>query len=217
MDIADMLEVLHGGNLLEVRALGVPTSGGGKRSVWSGYFDDYAKAAEAVAACEKARAAGVYVTLNAIHPGLIARAPNVLERSPTHSTTNAEVIARRWMLVDVDPRRPAGISSTEQELRWAQGVRDEIAAWLMEQFPTQRIVLACSGNGYHALLRTDADEAEQEGILATLEAWFGREEVVIDKSVTKLAQLTKCYGTWARKGFSYGDRVHRRSYIESVR
>lgn len=212
--IAQVLDLLHGGNLVEIRAIGVP-GGGSKRSVWSGYFDDYLAAAKAVEGLEAKKPAGIYVTLNTIHPGLIARAPNRIEQSPAHSTTNAEIVGRRWLLIDVDPCRPAGISSTDQELAWARGVRDEIADWLADEFAGQRLLRACSGNGYHCLLETDVDTAEQEGILVALESWFGRPEVVIDKSVTKPAQLTKLYGTWARKGYSYGDRMHRRSYLES--
>lgn len=216
MTIAEVLELLHEGGLVEIRAIGVPV-GTAKRAVWSGYFTDYQAAEAAVAECEKARAGGIYLNLNSIHPGCIARSPNLLDKHPLHTTTNGEITARRWMLIDVDPRRPSGISSTLQELSWAKGVRDEIADWLEGEFPEQTVIRCCSGNGYHALLRSDLEVAEQESLLGTLECWFGREEVVIDRSVTKLAQLTKCYGTWARKGYSYGEREHRRSFVEAVR
>jgi hypothetical protein len=212
-DIARVLQVLHGGALVEVRALGIA---GRKDGTWSGYFTDYTLAAQAALECEKADAAGVYVTLNTIHPGLFARSPNQLHKHPKHTTTNNEVITHRWLLVDVDPKRPTGISSTNAELGRARRIRNEIKGWLHEQFPEHTLVTCCSGNGYHALLQTDLGTEDKNDVLAALNAIFGEESVSIDQSVGKPAQLTKLYGTWARKGFSIPDRPHRQSYIEEV-
>ncbi len=214
-NVSRVLEVLHGGALVEIRAIGVPQRRG-KPAVWSGYFTDYSLAAAAAKECEEAKAAGVYVTLNTIHEGLIARAPNCLEKYPAHSTTDSEVLKHRWLLIDVDPIRPSGISSTDTELALAKAVRNEIASWLIEQFPEHTVIRAASGNGYHALMRSALGPDDKKELLQTIDGLFGHELVKIDTSVTKPAQLTKLYGTWARKGYDVADRPHRQSFIELI-
>lgn len=214
-NVARVLQQLHEGALVEVRAIGVPVRGG--RVIWSGYFTDYDLAAKAAADCDAAKAEGIYCTLNTIHPGLIARSPNILRTyRDLKTTTDKEVLEHRWLLIDVDPTRPAGISSTAGELMTAKSVRDEIAHWVMEELPEYRLIKACSGNGFHLLLKANLPASEQEEILEAVDSIFGNEYVKIDKSVTKPAQLTKLYGTWARKGYSTADRPHRQSYIEIV-
>jgi hypothetical protein len=214
-NVARVLEVMHGGALVEIRAIGVPQKRG-KPATWSGYFTNYQKAAAAAKECEDAMAGGVYCTLNTIHEGLIARAPNCLEKYPAHTTTDHEVLKHRWLLVDVDPIRPTAISSTATELAIAKTIRDEIASWLVEHFPERTVIRACSGNGYHALMRTSMSAQEKVEILRVIDEAFGCEEVKIDQSVFKPAQLTKLYGTWTRKGYDVPDRPHRRSFIELI-
>lgn len=214
-NIPKVLETIHGGRLVEIRAIGVPTRGS-KRAVWSGYFDDYSAAAEAAKKCEEAQATGIYMTLNTIHTGLIARSPNLLDTSPLHTTTDKEVLRHQWILFDVDPVRPSGISSTKVELEYAKLVRDDIVGWIRGKFPKSLIVTACSGNGYHALVQQEMSPADQKDLVVMANRLFGIPEVSIDKSVNKPAQLTKLYGTTARKGFSTHDRPHRMSGIEQI-
>jgi len=202
-NIEQVLHILHDGNLVEIRALGLEGRHG---SVWGGYFTDYQKAAAAVTECEAARASGVYVTLNNLHQGLWARSPNILTKQPVHTTKDKEVLSPRWVLIDVDPVRPAGISSTDQELEWARETRNDVAWWLHESFPGRTLVLACSGNGYHALLRQKMSPADQKDLVITATRLFGSDRVDIDKSVNNLSRITKMYGTVARKGYSTPDR-----------
>lgn len=214
-NVARVLHQLHEGALVEIRAIGVPVRGG--KAIWSGYYTDYQLAAKAAAECEAAKAEGVYCTLNTIHPGLIARSPNILRKErDLKTTTDKEVLKHQWLLIDVDPIRPAGISSTAGELMIAKTVRDEICRWLVVTFPDHMVIKACSGNGFHCLLKASLSASEQGEILAAVDSFFGDDRVSIDKSVTKPAQLTKLYGTWARKGYSTADRPHRQSYIELV-
>lgn len=215
-NITQVLNLIHQGRIVEIRAIGVPTSSGGKKAIWSGYFNNYSKATEAAQECEAAKATGIYMTLNEVHPGVFARSPNLLDKHPLHTTTDNEVLQHRWMLIDVDPVRPSGISSTDAELAIAKDVRDDVAAFLHEQYPHHTMVLAASGNGYHALLQIALTPADQRNIVVTLSRLFGDPRVEIDKSVNKPAQLTKLYGTTARKGYSIADRPHRMSGIEKI-
>jgi hypothetical protein len=65
--------------------------------------------------------------LNPVKPVLLARAKNRLQKGLKNLTTDADVIEWRWLYIDCDPVRPAGISSTDAEhaaaLQRAQVIR----------------------------------------------------------------------------------------------
>lgn len=82
---------------------------GGKKRTDAGYFDcahwpDLAENAARLSA----GGAAVYVTLNPVDPQLLGRYNNRIESWATATTTDKQVIRRRWLLIDVDPVRPAG-------------------------------------------------------------------------------------------------------------
>lgn len=56
---------------------------------------------------------GIYFTLNPVNPDLLARRANRCEVAETGSmASDADIVSRRWLLIDVDPVRPAEISHT---------------------------------------------------------------------------------------------------------
>lgn len=209
--------------ILEVRALDCS----GKHKAWSGwatstlsgYFDDADAFFEAVTGLDKAgRASGIYVTLNPVQPDLLARANNRLVAAKRGETTDdAHILARRWILLDFDPVRPAGISSTDAELKRALESAKQARAQLSNMgWPLP--VMACSGNGIHLLYRVDLanDESAREGVKATLQSLaerFSGEAVSLDTGVFNAGRIVKCYGTVARKGDATADRRHRRALI----
>jgi hypothetical protein len=211
--IVETLELVHRGRPVEIRALGIPAKG--KRAVWSGYFDDYELAAEAAIHCEENLAEGVYMTVNRINPALMARGPNLLDKHARHATSAGDIEHVQWALIDVDPRRPSGVSSTDDELARAIAVRDEIA---LEFHDRCEIIRACSGNGAHLLVGPSLFEEWEELIdLAAIAAAYDDDVVKVDTSadsIRKPAQIVRLYGTLARKGYEYGGRHHRRSHIE---
>ena len=102
---------------VEVRALGI--SGGNKRwkgwagGVVAGYFDDMQSFIDCVESLDDyGKAEAIYITLNPLNPDLLARANNRLvgigKNDPT--AKDEDVLQRRWLLVDIDPVRPTGIS-----------------------------------------------------------------------------------------------------------
>ena len=56
-----------------------------------------------------------FVTLNPAKRDLLARAANRIERRARATTADHEVARRRRLLLDFDPVRPAGVSSTDEE------------------------------------------------------------------------------------------------------
>src|SRR5947209_2032100 len=100
---------LEAGSVIELRA---PKSY--RDGVLSGYFSDPLKLAQAARAIDQ-KAPGIYVTLNPVNPDLLARAENRWKPRASVLTADSDVVRRRWLLLDFDPVRPAGISSTDAE------------------------------------------------------------------------------------------------------
>ena len=90
-----------------------------------------------------------YATLNPVSRQVHARAANRLKPYADVTTSDSEILWRRYFLIDCDPSRPRGVSSTEVELAGALARRDEIVTWLSDQgWPAA--IRAMSGNGGHA-------------------------------------------------------------------
>jgi putative DNA primase/helicase len=131
------------------------------------------------------------------------------------TASDADVLGRRWLLVDADPVRKSGISSTAEEKRRAWEIMRAVHAWLQgEGWPEP--VLADSGNGYHLLYRIDLpkdDGGVVKAVLEALAARFDSDAVKIDTKVFNPSRIVKLYGTVARKGDSLRDRPHRRTGV----
>src|SRR5258707_11473825 len=97
------------GDVLEVR---IPKTRAG---VVAGYFDDLSAMVNAIFRADaRYQAGGVYYVLNKINPALLGRAYNRLKEHAEYTTADNNVLGRRWLPIDLDPVRPAGISSCEE-------------------------------------------------------------------------------------------------------
>jgi hypothetical protein len=150
---------------------------------------------------------------NPVNPALLARANNRLRERVTGATKNSDIVRRRWLLMDFDPVRPTGISSTEAEheaaLNRAKACRDFLSA---DGWPLP--IYADSGNGAHLsyLIDLPNDDASSRLLKQCLKvlAWkFGDAVVEVDQTTSDAAQLCKAYGTLAAKGDDTADRPHR--------
>jgi putative DNA primase/helicase len=199
--------------LTEVRALGVTRQGDpGKHAESIHPAPDeagFAWAAKYALDIER-RSSGVYVTLNPVQHRV----------SGGGFASDRHVIQRRWLCVDIDPTRPAGVSATDAEkaaaLALAKTVRDHLRA---QAWPEP--ILADSGNGHHLLYRIDLpnDDAATDLVrrcLIALAERFDRPEATIDLAMYNASRITKLYGTLARKGEPTEDRPHRRSALVEV-
>lgn len=202
------------GVVVEVRAV---NSKGYAGKIASGYFDTPLKFLQAVAQRD-GTFDGLYATLNRVNPELIARAVNRVKDRALVTTSDSDITERRWCLIDVDPVRPSGISSTDEEHAHALEVSAAIAAELAELgWPAP--VRADSGNGGHLLYRIGErcdDGPLLERCLKALAMQFDSEQSIVDTSVTKRAQISKLYGSMACKGDSTAERPHRRSALLDV-
>ncbi len=184
----------------------------------SGYFDSPESLAESAAKWDGK--ANLYFTLNPVNPALMARASNRIADKAETTSADVDVIRRRSLFIDIDPDRPSGISSTEDERQAARLVLDEVVPFLDNKDWPQPIV-AMSGNGWYLLypisLPNDPSSLELvQGVLVSLATRFNNEAVHIDTTVCNAARLAGLIGSMKVKGDFLTDRPHRRSQLESV-
>ena len=171
----------------------------------SGYFDNHEAFCRAIQIADEIRHCGIYYTLQVIDPRLIGRAFNRLKPSDI-TTSDNNVIAYRWLPIDFDPVRPAGVSSSDNELKEALSLRDEVAEWVIREMRFPAPIRAMSGNGGHLLFRlpdlpvSDENRSFVKNTLEGLAQRFNTGQVIIDTTVHNPARIWKLYGTTARKG-----------------
>jgi putative DNA primase/helicase len=200
------------GCIYEVRILGTA------HGIVSGCFDNERDLN--VAASEwDGRVKGIYFTMNPIRPDLFRQAPNRLITNAVTTTKDSDIVRRVKVLIDCDPVRQAGVSSTEAEHQAALDRIRKIRAFLrILGWPEP---IECdSGNGGHLIyeidLPNDADSTSLvKAVLKTLAGMFDDELVKVDTSVYNAARITKLYGTLTCKGSNTDERPHRRSAILS--
>lgn len=204
------------GEAFEVRIIGTT----GKKDIISGYFRDTETMLKAFETVDL-RGRNIYTTLNQVKPECFARSQcERFEKNPQSTTSDTEIIKYRWLFIDLDPVRPAGISSSDKELKNSFELSKKVREYLQGlEFPEP--VFAASGNGYHLLYRIDVLN-DKEGrtlidrclkVLATL---FDNDKVKVDTTNSNPSRICKLHGTLAQKGTSTPDRPHRMSRIISV-
>jgi hypothetical protein len=202
------------GDVHELRLLNA-----GRAGTVSGYFNNREALTNAALSYD-GRVPGVYITLNPVIPALLARAANRLQPSAKVTTSDDDILQRRWLLIDFDPARPAGISSTNQE--HGRAISVACAAWddlRGAGFPDP--VVADSGNGAHLLHRLDLPNGPRatelvKGLLAGVAAHCGTDDINVDQTVFNAGRIVKLYGTLVCKGDNLTDRPHRRSRLLEI-
>jgi len=217
-DLPEITRALHAifqpDDVIEVRCLNLTNR---PNAITAGYFNDHDKAAKAIASMS-GKCQGVYVVLSKIAPDLLARSANVLKSAGGKDlTSDSHIIERRWLPLDFDPKRLAGISSTNPEHELALSVAAEARDYLINtlNFPADSMIMADSGNGAHLLIRINGVSLDKEGdkliedCLKGMGAIFSTKEVEVDLKVFNRARIWKAYGSLAAKGSDMPDRPWR--------
>jgi len=184
--------------------------------VVSGYYDDYEKLALDVEPFDGR--GNIYITISPCKPELLARSANRLQFSAQQTTGDDDILCDLWFPIDTDPIRPAGISSTDDEVRKSIERIDEVARFL-SRWGVQTIK-GMSGNGGHGLIKligypnTQETHKAKERLMHYLSETFSDETVSLDNTVFNMSRIWKLYGTLACKGDNVKDRPHRRSYLD---
>jgi hypothetical protein len=229
--VADQVRpLIDPGQVVELRALRVQdgTKGG---STWAGTFaGDDLPALCTWALKLSGNCSGVYFTLNPLKPHRLTNpAGRVGKATKGLLATDADVLCRRWVLIDVDPVRPKGHekdSATDADKDAARGVMAAVREYLAGEgsdWPTP--IVADSGNGYHLLYRLDdapltrlplPEDDPLRQFLRHLADKFDTPAATIDTSVFNPSRIVKFPGTLTCKGSGEGDRPHRRARILEV-
>ena len=218
-DANEITHALHlwfqAGDVFEVRVLDAVSADYRREHIESGYFDYEHISAVPEALKRLLSFRGVYVTVNPVNPDLLARAVNRLRpagRNPT--TADTDIVRRRWLLIDCDPRRASGVSSSNAEhesaLAKAREIRDGLSSlgWADP-------IMTDSGNGAQLMYRIDlpADDGELVRRVIGEIAKASSEQVAIDTSVHNPARIWRLPGTMNCKGDSIPERPHRMARI----
>ena len=203
------------GDVFEVRVLDAVSADYRREHIESGYFDYEHISAVPEALKRLLSFRGVYVTVNPVNPDLLARAVNRLRpagRNPT--TADTDIVRRRWLLIDCDPRRASGVSSSNAEHDFALAKAREIRDGLSSLgWPDP--IMTDSGNGAQLMYRIDlpADDGELVRRVIGEIAKASSEQVAIDTSVHNPARIWRLPGTMNCKGDSIPERPHRMARI----
>lgn len=135
----------------------------------------------------------VYVTLNPV-------------KKSTKTAKDADILERHYILLDLDPERPANTMATQLQRKAAQEISENILTWLTLH-KIQDVSLADSGNGTHLLLpvllpNTQESTALVRDIISYVAYLFNdaNKGIHIDPCVYNAARITRFYGTLNRKG-----------------
>lgn len=163
----------------------------------------------------------MYFILNDINPACYDKPQHekIIER-PSSTTQATDVLARRWVFIDLDPKRTKDTGSTEEQLTAAKKKANEIYTYLKKQ-GFDSIVCAMSGNGTHLLVPCAMKNCEEtntlvENFLKVLQMLFEDDVIDVDQKPSDPCRLCKIYGTTAKKGANTKERPHRLSYISKL-
>lgn len=194
--------------LVEIRILDPET-----RKTYSGYFTNIEDIVREVSRFDKCN---IYFTLNVINPACYGREQkDKISTRPKSTTSDSDIIGRKWCLIDVDCEKPSDTNSTDEEKEEAKQVVNAIYKFLRDE-GFEPPVICDSANGWH-LLYKQAMKASPENteimkrFLQVLDLYFSTDKVKVDVSTFNNSRICKLYGTVSRKGSDTIDRPQRLS------
>lgn len=201
------------GEITEIRSFG-------GKSNFSGYYKDVENAIRDIEYLEAKQDLQVYFIINAIKDDCYGRVQRERLVPNAKTTSDSEIVGRKWLMIDLDPKRTAGISSSNEELEFARRKAHDVFRFLRDNGFNDPVV-CMSGNGYHLMYPcriAASDETDKlvERFINALAMLFTDEKVDVDKQCKNKARLSKVYGTVAKKGSNSPERPWRTSRIIKV-
>ena len=199
--------------LVEIRILDPET----KRS-YSGYFTDIETILREIKRYEKCN---LYFTLNVIDPACYSREQHDrISTRPKSTTSDMEILGRKWCLIDVDCEKPSDTNSTDAEKELAKGVVNEVYKFLRDE-GFEKPIICDSANGYHllykqAMISNPQNTETMKNFLKVLDMYFSTDKVKIDCTTFNPSRICKLYGVISRKGSDTQERPQRESKILRV-
>lgn len=201
------------GELVEIRILG--------RFQYSGYFKSPENLADAIEPYTEMPDEQIYFTINKINEACYGRQQcEKIIKSPKTTTTDNDIISRKFVLLDFDPKRAAGVNASEAEFELAHKKAQEVFKFL-KGHGFEDPVICVSGNGWHAQYKVDLPNTDEvtetlKRFLQALGLLFSDDSVEVDEKVFNPGRICKLYSTTAKKGANLPERPWRVSQITYV-
>lgn len=198
--------------LFEVRAIA-----DGKWNA-SGYFDNADDLIPELKKYEKRPGVNFYITVNSVNEACRSRNQwGRLVEKATPTTSDKDIEAYDWIMIDVDPERPTGTSSSDEQMQLSKQKANDIYKFLQNR-GFENPIVALSGNGTHLLYKIGLSKSKEniqlvQNVLKTLDMLFSDDEIKIDLTTCNPSRICKLYGTVAHKGRETNSRPHRMSSI----
>jgi KaiC/GvpD/RAD55 family RecA-like ATPase len=190
-------DVMKGENeLVEIRLIG-------SNKTASGYFTNPKALIEAIR--PYTNDFNVYFTINKIAPACYGREQrDKIMMRVKNTTSDHEIIARDYVLIDLDAKRLSGVCSTKEEAIKAYEKGQEVYKFLMDNGFYEPIVVF-SSSGIHLYLRCALINNEEntklvKRFLNALSMLFSDEFVDCDTSVFNPARISRLVGSYSCKG-----------------
>ena len=132
-------------HLFEIRIFG------GRKGATVGYFKSIDKMLECLRK-EQLEGKNIYIVLNEIDEGCYSRKASDCFMVGEHSTSDNDITARHWILIDLDPKRSSDISATDEQILKAKEKAGKVYHFLSQQGFSEPVI-GFSGNGYHLIIR----------------------------------------------------------------
>lgn len=199
--------------LVEIRILDPNT-----KKTYSGYFTDVEKILREI---KPYNHCNLYFTLNVIDDACYSREQHDrISQRPKSTTSDKEIIGRKWCLIDIDCEKPADTNSSDEEKELAKHVVNNVYKFLRDE-GFEQPVICDSSNGYHllyrqAMLNNEKNAETMKNFLQVLDLYFSTEKVKVDCSTFNASRICKLYGAVSRKGSNTKERPQRESKILRV-
>ena len=197
--------------IFEIRILGAA------KKNYSGYFRDVDIMLDELKKIDL-KGANVYFSVNSVNEACYDRQQrDKLIQYSKATTSDNDICAYDYIMIDLDPRRPTDTSSTNEQVQLAKDLGNMIYQFL-RGIGFEQPVFGYSGNGVHllykiALKNCDDNKFLIKRALETLSLLFDTDDVQVDTTTFNPSRICKLYGTLAQKGSNTAKRPHRMSYI----
>lgn len=199
--------------LVEIRILDPMT-----KKTYSGYFTDIETLLREIRPYERCN---MYFTLNVVNEACYSREQHdKISTRPKSTTSDNDIVARKWCLIDIDCEKPSDTNSTDAEKALAKDVGNKVYKFLRDEGFCEP-VCCDSSNGYHLLYKqamasTPESTETMKHFLQVLDMYFSTDKVKIDTSTFNPSRVCKLYGVISRKGANTPERPQRESKIIRV-
>lgn len=188
----------------------------------SGYFQDAESLLPELKRYADRAGINFYITLGKIDGACASRKQfGKLIEQATPTTSDTDITHYEWLMIDVDPKRPTGTSSSYEQIEQSKAKANQVFKFLRSRGWNDPIV-ALSGNGTHLLYAVGlANNPENvklmQNCLMALDMMFSDDFMQIDLKTFNPSRICKFYGTTAKKGLDTPERPHRMSKIVRAR